>query len=112
MQYELRSGSFSNSRSFPFGSSVSVVRTDQRAKRWGKPLQDKMCGMSWRRWKRQHDVGKSMKIRDFHSADVQKQTDAQLTDMITTGKGAIPAYKGKLAEDQIKQLVAYIRDLK
>lgn len=53
-----------------------------------------------------------MKIRDFHSADVQKQTDAQLTDMITTGKGAIPAYKGKLAEDQIKQLVAYIRDLK
>jgi cytochrome c6 len=57
-------------------------------------------------------LGKSMKIRDFHSADVQKQTDAQLTDMITTGKGAMPAYKGKLADDQIKQLVGYIRDLK
>jgi mono/diheme cytochrome c family protein len=57
-------------------------------------------------------VGKSMKIRDFHSADVQKQTDAQMTDMIATGKGAMPAYKGKLADDQIKQLVGYIRDLK
>jgi cytochrome c6 len=56
-------------------------------------------------------VGKSMKIRDFHSADVQKQTDAELTDMITAGKGAMPAYKGKLADDQIKQLVGYIREL-
>jgi cytochrome c6 len=55
-------------------------------------------------------VGKSMKIRDFHSPDVQKQTDAQLTDIITTGKSAMPSYKGKLADDQIKQLVGYIRE--
>jgi cytochrome c6 len=56
-------------------------------------------------------VGKSMKIRDFHSAEVQKQTDAQITDIITTGKGAMPTYKGKLTDDQIKQVVGYIRDL-
>lgn len=56
-------------------------------------------------------LGKSMKIRDFHSPDVQKQTDAELTGMITTGKGAMPAYKGKLTDDQIKQIVGYIRDL-
>jgi mono/diheme cytochrome c family protein len=56
-------------------------------------------------------VGKSMKIRDFHSPDVQKQTDAQLTDIITTGKGAMPAYKGKLTDDQVKQLVGFIRDV-
>ena len=31
--------------------------------------------------------------------------------MITTGKGAMPAYKGKLTDDQIKQLVGYIREL-
>jgi cytochrome c6 len=56
-------------------------------------------------------VGKSMKIRDFHSADVQKQTDAQLTEIITAGKGAMPSYKGKLTDDQIKQMVAHVRDL-
>lgn len=56
-------------------------------------------------------VGKSMKIRDFHSPDVQKQTDAELTGIISTGKGAMPSYKGKLTDDQIKQLVGYIRDL-
>ena len=57
-------------------------------------------------------VGKSMKIRDFHSADVQKETDAQLTEMITAGKGAMPAYKGKLTDAQIKSLVGYIRTMK
>jgi len=56
-------------------------------------------------------AGKTMKIRDFHSADVQKQTDAQLTDIIATGKSPMPGYKGKVTDDQIKQLVGYIRDL-
>jgi cytochrome c6 len=56
-------------------------------------------------------TGKAMKVRDLRSADVQKQTDAQLTDIITNGKGKMPAYKGKLTDDQIKQLVATIRDL-
>jgi mono/diheme cytochrome c family protein len=56
-------------------------------------------------------IGKTMKIRDLHSPDVQKQTDAQLTDVVTAGKSPMPAYKDKLTGDQIKQLVSYIRDL-
>ena len=56
-------------------------------------------------------VGKTMKIGDFHSPEVQNASDAQLTDMITTGKSAMPSYKGKLTDDQVKQLVSYIRDL-
>lgn len=57
-------------------------------------------------------MGKTLKVRDLSSDDVQKQTDAQLTDIIATGKGKMPAYKGKLTDDQIKQLVGYIRTLK
>jgi len=57
-------------------------------------------------------MGKSLKMRDLGSADVQKQTDAQLTEIISNGKGAMPAYKTKLADAQIKSLVAYIRTLK
>lgn len=52
-----------------------------------------------------------MKIRDLHSADVQKQTDAQLTDIVTAGKSPMPGYKDKLTADQIKGLVGYIREL-
>jgi mono/diheme cytochrome c family protein len=41
---------------------------------------------------------------------VQKQTDAQLNASITNGMGTkMPAYKGKVTDAQIKQLVAYIR---
>ena len=54
-------------------------------------------------------VGKSMHLRELGSADVQKESDAELTAMITDGKGAMPAYKDKLTADQIKQLVAFIR---
>jgi cytochrome c6 len=56
-------------------------------------------------------VGKSMHIRDLGSADVQKQTDAELTAIITNGKGGMPAYKDKLSGDQIKDLVGFVREL-
>lgn len=56
-------------------------------------------------------VGKSMKLRDLASADVQKQTDAELTDIVTNGKTPMPAYKDKLNDAQIKSLVGYVRSL-
>jgi mono/diheme cytochrome c family protein len=57
-------------------------------------------------------IGKSMKLRSLASADVQKTSDADLTKVISDGKGKMPAYKGKLAADEIKALVAFIRTLK
>jgi cytochrome c6 len=57
-------------------------------------------------------VGKSMKLRDLGSADVQKQTDAELIAITADGKGKMPAYKGKLTDAQIKDVVAFIRTLK
>ena len=57
-------------------------------------------------------TGVKMGVHDFTSADVQKQTDAQLTETITKGKGKMPAYDGKLKDNEIKDLVAYIRSLK
>ena len=56
-------------------------------------------------------IGQKMGVHDFTSADVQKQTDAQLTETITKGKGKMPAYEGKLKDTEIKDLVAYIRGL-
>jgi cytochrome c6 len=52
-----------------------------------------------------------MKTRDLSSADVQKQSDADLTTIITKGKGKMPAY-GSLTPDQVKDMVGYIRSLK
>jgi cytochrome c6 len=56
-------------------------------------------------------VGTKMGAHDFTSADVLKQTDAQLTEIITKGKGKMPAYEGKLKDTEINDLVAFIRGL-
>ncbi len=54
-------------------------------------------------------IGKTNKIRDLSSADVQQQSDADLTAIITNGKGKMPAYGKSLKPDQVKDLVTYIR---
>jgi cytochrome c6 len=57
-------------------------------------------------------MGKVLKVRDLSSADVQKQTNAELTAIVEDGKGKMPAYKGKLSSGEIKELVSFIRSLK
>ena len=57
-------------------------------------------------------VGKAMKLRDLGSAEVQKQSDAELIKITTDGKGKMPGYKDKLSEAQIKEVVSYIRTFK
>jgi mono/diheme cytochrome c family protein len=57
-------------------------------------------------------MGKNLKLRDLASADVQKQTDADLNTVITKGKKPMPGYEGKLTSDQINDLVKFIRTLK
>ena len=56
-------------------------------------------------------IGKTNKIRDLGSADVQQQSDADLTALIANGKGKMPAYGKSLKPDQVKDLVIYIRSL-
>jgi cytochrome c6 len=56
-------------------------------------------------------MGKKMGAHDFTSADVQKMSDADLTDVITNGKNKMPKY-GSLKPEEVKGLVAYIRTLK
>jgi cytochrome c6 len=57
-------------------------------------------------------MGKSMKLRDLRSPEVQKQTDAELTKWTADGKGKMPAYKGKLTDAEISAVVAHMRSLK
>jgi len=56
-------------------------------------------------------IGLKMGAHDLTSADVQKETDAQLTETITKGKNKMPAYEGKLKDTEIKDLVAFLRSL-
>jgi mono/diheme cytochrome c family protein len=57
-------------------------------------------------------VGKSMNVPDLRAPVVQSAPDAQLSQIISDGKGGMPAFKSSLSGDQIHSLVTYIRSLK
>jgi cytochrome c6 len=55
--------------------------------------------------------GKALGVHDFTSDTVSKMSDADLIGAITAGKNKMPAYGKSLKDTEIKDLVAYIREL-
>jgi cytochrome c6 len=55
--------------------------------------------------------GKALKAKDLASSEVQKKSDAELSEVVTKGKGKMPAFGAKLKPDDIKQLLEYIRSM-
>jgi len=58
------------------------------------------------------EVGKSMKVPDLRSPEVQKLPDAELARVISDGKGGMLPFKSSLSEAQIHALVSYVRSLR
>ena len=56
-------------------------------------------------------MGQKMKVRDLRSPEVQKQTDDELTAIITHGKPPMPAYGKTLTAAEIHQIVVYLRSI-
>jgi mono/diheme cytochrome c family protein len=56
-------------------------------------------------------AGKAMKAVPFSDPELVKASDADLIAATENGKNKMPAYKGKLTGDQIKDVIAYIRTL-
>jgi mono/diheme cytochrome c family protein len=56
-------------------------------------------------------TGKTLKVRDLRSPEVQKQSDAELNDIVGKGKNKMPAFAKSLKPDEVSGLVAFTRDL-
>jgi len=56
-------------------------------------------------------TAKNFKVVSFKDPSQVKLTDAELTASTTNGKGKMPAYKDKLTDAQIKDVIGYIRTL-
>jgi mono/diheme cytochrome c family protein len=56
-------------------------------------------------------IGKKMKMRDLRSPEIQKLTDGQLHEAVAKGTKGMPGYEKSLKDTQIKELVAYMREL-
>jgi cytochrome c6 len=56
-------------------------------------------------------VGKSMNVPDLRSSVVENTADGELAQIISNGKGGMPAFKSSLSDDQIHALLTYVRSL-
>ena len=52
-----------------------------------------------------------LKAASFKDPAIVKTPDAELIAIVKNGKNKMPAFAGKLSDDQIKAAVAYIRTL-
>ena len=60
--------------------------------------------------KGQTPVGQKVGVHDFSSAEVRKESAADLAQIIQKGKNKMPAYEGKLKPEEIKDLAGYVRE--
>ncbi len=56
-------------------------------------------------------AGKALKVPSFISEQAMKETDANLLTIAKNGKGKMPAWRDKLSEDQLRDLIAFIRTM-
>ena len=54
----------------------------------------------------------AMGVKPLTSPEVKAKSEAQLITAVTKGEGKMPAFGGKLSDDEIKAAVAYVRSLK
>jgi mono/diheme cytochrome c family protein len=57
------------------------------------------------------DMGKQLKAADLTSADVQQQSDSELTKVVKDGQKKMPSFKDKLDDGEIKAVITYVRQL-
>ena len=56
-------------------------------------------------------VGKKLGVKDFQSPEVQKQPEVDLLATARKGKGKMPAYDGKLSNNQLTDLIKFMRTM-
>jgi mono/diheme cytochrome c family protein len=54
----------------------------------------------------------AMGVKPLTSPEVKAKSEAQLITAVTKGQGKMPAFAGKLSDDEIKAAVAHVRSLK
>jgi mono/diheme cytochrome c family protein len=57
-------------------------------------------------------MAKKMGAHDLSDPSVQGKSEADIVKIVTDGQGKMTGFKGKLTDDQIKGVAAYVKTLK
>jgi mono/diheme cytochrome c family protein len=56
--------------------------------------------------------GRKLKVKNLRSPEVQKLSEAEMTDIVANGKGKdMDGFQKELGPDMVKQIVTYYRSL-
>lgn len=94
------------------GMMVAVAATPARAQEAAELYRTKCQVCHGADGKGDTAAGKKLGVKDFHSPEVVKMSDQELFDITKKGKEKMPSYDKRLTDDQIKELVRYVRTLK
>ena len=59
----------------------------------------------------QTETGKKVGAADLTSDTVQQLSESQLMKIVQDGKAKMPAFEGKLRDDEIRAVIAHIKEL-
>jgi cytochrome c6 len=92
-------------------ASTLFLPSSARAQSASATYKAKCAGCHGADGKASTGAGKALGAHDFGSEEVAKMSDADLVKTVTDGKNKMPAYGKSMKEPEIKDLVAYIREL-
>jgi cytochrome c oxidase cbb3-type subunit 3 len=58
-----------------------------------------------------NSTGRALGVKDLHSPEALKMTNAQMKQLIANGRNNMPPWKGQLTEAQISEVAAFVRTL-
>ena len=91
-------------------AATTVSGYAQKSGRDGSVIFQEMCvGCHGPDGRGDTDMGKQLKAADLTSAEVQQQSDSELSKVIKNGQKKMPAFADKLGDDEIKAVLAYVR---
>ena len=56
-------------------------------------------------------AGKGLKVPNLRTALIQKRSDAEFRQVVSQGKANMPAFGTALSDDEIRDVIAYVRTL-
>ena len=92
-------------------ASTLFLPSSARAQSASATYKAKCAGCHGADGKASSGAGKALGAHDFGSEEVAKMSDADLIKTVTDGKNKMPAYGKSMKEPEIKDMVAYIREL-
>ena len=92
--------------------AIPAISQAQKNQRRGEEIFQELCaGCHGPDGRAQTDIGKALGAADLTSESIQQTSDSQLSKSVKGGKGKMPAFENKLSDDEIKAVLAYVKQL-